>query len=243
MKDAPSRSPVTELALPLPALEQATLLRELNHRINNEFASAINLVSIAAVRTDNAEVKNALSNVVELLHQYADVHRALKMPDRNVIINAADYLRELCHSMSRSKLDGVGIKLAFAADPVWLDSERCWRLGMVVYELVNNAARHAFWGEDGEIRVELSRARAFAKCKVSDNGTAVTSVRPGRGLRIIDDLATSLGGQIDHTFGSKGLSFTFALPFIEQEHRANRSDNRSLQRTVSEHREGQHAQL
>ncbi|MEH2472387.1 two-component sensor histidine kinase [Nitrobacteraceae bacterium AZCC 2161] len=241
MKVAPSRFSVTELAAPLPT----TLLRELNHRINNEFASAISQVSVAAVRTDNVEVKSALSNVVELLHQYAGVHRALRMPDPNVVINAADYLRALCHSLNRSKLEGMGIRLVFSADAVWLESERCWRLGMMVYELVSNAARHAFWAEEGEIRVELSRARAFAKCKVSDDGTAVAGVRPGRGLRIIGDLATSLGGRIDHSNSSGGRSFALSLPFSGQEHRANRSNSRSLHWTVSERSlEGpQHAQL
>jgi two-component sensor histidine kinase len=57
---------VTGLVPQLPALSERILLVELNHRINNELASAINLVSMAAVRTDNAEVKTALSHVVEL---------------------------------------------------------------------------------------------------------------------------------------------------------------------------------
>jgi hypothetical protein len=56
------------------------LLRELNHRINNEFTSAINLVAAGAVVAENPEVKATLSNVIELLHRHADVHRALAMP-------------------------------------------------------------------------------------------------------------------------------------------------------------------
>jgi two-component sensor histidine kinase len=56
------------------------LLHELNHRTNNEFAAAISAVSLAARRSNNDEVKAALSEVVELLHQYADVHHALQMP-------------------------------------------------------------------------------------------------------------------------------------------------------------------
>lgn len=239
MKVAPSRLSVTELAARL----SPTLLRELNHRINNDFASAINQVSVAAGRTDNAEVKNALSSVVELLHQYADVHRALKMPDPNTVANAADYLRALCHSLSRPKLVGMGTRLAFSADAVWLESERCWRLGMMVYELVSNGARDAFWAEGGKIRVELSRARAFATCKVSHDGTAATSVRPGCDLRIIGDLATSLGGRIDHSNTSGGFSFALSLPFIGQEHRANRSNSRSLHWTMSGLEVPKHAQL
>ena len=43
-----------------PTVEQGILLRELNHRINNELASAINLVSAAAVRAEGAEAKARL---------------------------------------------------------------------------------------------------------------------------------------------------------------------------------------
>ena len=107
---------MSELVLHQLALFERTLLLELNHRINNEFASAINLVSIAAVRSDHAEVKTTLSKVAELLHRYADVHRALKQPEQDVVIDARKYLRNLCHSMSRSKLEGVGIRLILRAE-------------------------------------------------------------------------------------------------------------------------------
>src|SRR5258706_14384256 len=53
---------------------------------------------------------------------------------------------------------------------------------MMVYELVTNAARHAFGNGKGEIRVELSRAGKLVECRVVDNGSAPTSVRRGRGL-------------------------------------------------------------
>jgi two-component sensor histidine kinase len=114
---------VTELDPQPPTLEQRTLLLELHHRVNNEFSSAINFISVAAVRTDNAEAKTALSEVVELLHQYADVHRALKMPDRDIVIDAGEYLRTLCRSMSRSKLERAGVQ-AFACGGLGMASCR-----------------------------------------------------------------------------------------------------------------------
>jgi two-component sensor histidine kinase len=215
---------VTELVPPPPTLRERVLLLELNHRINNEFTSAINRVSVAPVQTDNVEVKTALSQVVELLHQHADVHRALQIPDLDEIIDAAQYLQTLCRSMSRSKLSRMDIKLVLAADTMWLHSARCWQLGIIVYELATNVARHAFFeGKDGEVRVDLSRAGAYARCGVSDSGSAVEGATPARGLKIIGDLAKSLGGQVDHSLGVSGSSFMLALPFIEEEQRANRS--------------------
>lgn len=125
--------------------------------------------------------------------------------------------------MSQSKLERAGIRLILAADPVWLHAERCWQLGMIVYELVTNAARHAlFDGGDGEVLVELTCADGIANCRVSDNGSAPKGVRTGRGLKIIGDLARSSGGQVDHSFGVEGALFTLAFPFTAKEERANR---------------------
>ena len=218
---------MTELVLQPPTLNERTLLLELNHRINNEFASVINLVSVAAVRSDNPEVKTALSNVVELLHEHADVHRTLKISSRDALVDAAEYLRSLCFSMSRSKLDRMNIHLVFAADTLPLLSDRCWWLGMIIYELITNATRHAFFeGRDGEVRVELSRAGASVRCTVSDNGSVSAEVKPGRGLSIVRDLAKSLGGQFDHSFGAEGSCFVLVFPYTKREQRSNRATAR-----------------
>jgi two-component sensor histidine kinase len=213
---------VTEIALQPGALNELTLLLELNHRIDNEFASAINLVAIAAVRSDNPEVKTALGNVVELLDEHAGVLRSLKIPDDDALVDAAEYLGRLCFCMSRSKLDRMNIHLLFAADTLLLESDRCWRLGMILYELVTNSARHAYFeGREGEVRVELSREGAFVKCRVSDNGSVSTGTKAGRGLRILVDLSRSLGGRIHHSIGAEGCSFATDFPLTEHEQRAN----------------------
>jgi hypothetical protein len=93
---------------------QAVLLHELNHRINNEYASAISAVSLAAAHSCNEEVKLALGVVSEFLHSYADVHRALQMPEADGLVDTATYLRRLCFSISRSQLDHLEIHLVLA---------------------------------------------------------------------------------------------------------------------------------
>ena len=57
---------------------ERVLLQELNHRINNEFFSAMNLVSLAAARSGSHEVKVALAGVTDLLHHYAELHRSCR---------------------------------------------------------------------------------------------------------------------------------------------------------------------
>jgi two-component sensor histidine kinase len=201
------RQLATEQSFP----EERLLINELTHRINNEFASAISLVSLAAVGSSNREVKVALTSVVELLHHYADVYRALQMPEHRTRIDVAAYLEQLCLSISRSKLDFVKINLLLAAVPLSMQSDRCWRLGMIVYELITNAARHAFDGRKGEIRVELSRSGHFVECSVLDNGSAPANVRPGHGLKIVEKLVEGLDGRFEQQFGPQGSTSTIVF--------------------------------
>jgi two-component sensor histidine kinase len=188
------------------------LLHELNHRVNNEFAAAISVVSLKAARSGDDEVKAALLGIAELLHRYADVHRALQMPEFDIVLDAEMYLRQLCLSISQSYLDERKIKLLLAIEPLRLEADRCWRLGMIVYELIVNSARHAFWRGEGEIRVELSRAGAFVQCSVTDNGTAAAPSAPGHGLKIIQDLSQSLGGRFVQKFGPRGAWSILVFP-------------------------------
>src|ERR1700740_3053662 len=70
-------------------MQERLLMQEITHRVNNEFASAIGMVSLAAARSDNAEVKVVLNEITDLLHNYAAVHRALQMPEQHEHIDAA----------------------------------------------------------------------------------------------------------------------------------------------------------
>jgi two-component sensor histidine kinase len=192
--------------------QEQILLDELNHRVNNEFAAAISIVSLAAMAASNDKVKGSLSRVADLLHRFADVHRALQMPEYDTPVDAASYLRQLCRSISRSQLDGRQIELVLAAQPLQLSADQCWRLGMIVFELINNAARHAFPGGGGEIRVELLCAGAFAQCSVMDNGSGAATVAPGRGLKILDELSRSFGGRFEQRFGPRGSQSVLVFP-------------------------------
>jgi two-component sensor histidine kinase len=208
----------------LPGLEGRTLLDEFNHRIRNELASVINLVSFRAIWSDNIEAKEELGNVVDLLLQQLEVHRVLAMPESGALVDAGDQCRKLGLAMSRSKLDRMNIHMLLSADTLPLEAERCWHLVLALYELVTNVARHAcFDGREGEIRVKLMRAGSWVNCRVTDNGTGLGRIKPGRGLRIVGDLAKSLGGRIDHTFGPVWTAFSLDFPLTPREQRANQA--------------------
>src|ERR1700732_3314374 len=198
---------MTKHIVQVPNPAESLLLRELNHRIKNELTCAIYAVSAKAVQSDSVAVKTALLDVVDLLHQWADVHRALHMPDQGRLTDATRYLQQVCFSITKYRLDRLAIRVLFSADNLRLEGERCWKLGLIVSELLTNVARHAqFDARDPELRVELMLVGNIVKCRVSDNGSAPEPVRRGRGLAIIGELAGSLGGRV-HTSCADGGSF------------------------------------
>src|ERR1700751_1447201 len=107
---------MTKHIVQLPNPDESLLLRELNHRIRNDLTSAICTVSASAVESDSVVVKSALLDVVDLLHQYADFHRALHIPDQGRLADAASYLHELCFAITKCRLDRQAIRVLFSAD-------------------------------------------------------------------------------------------------------------------------------
>jgi two-component sensor histidine kinase len=212
---------MTKHIVQLPNPDGSLLLRELNHRVRNELTSAIYAVSAKAVQSDSVAVKDALLGVVDLLHQCVDVHRALHMPDPGRLTDAARYLQQLCFSITKYRLDQLGIRVLFSADDLRLEGERCWKLGLIVSELLTNVARHAqFDGRHPEVRVKLMLAGNVVKCGVSDNGSAPELIRRGRGLAIIGELASSFGVRVHTSCAAEGSSFLLTFPLTEAEQRA-----------------------
>ena len=169
------------------------------------------------------------ASLMEQLHNWwQGVHHALQMPASDNCIDAAAYLRSLCDSISRSKLENRNIELVLVEFPFKMSSERCWMMGMIVAELVNNAVRHAFDEQGGAIEVECRTSGAFVECHVSDNGSASSvDVRPGSGLKIIGALAQELGARFQFNFGEDGSHAVLVIP-VEQD---RCEDRQSLGRT------------
>jgi two-component sensor histidine kinase len=207
-----------------PDPNERTLVRELTHRINNQLASAINVVAAAVVRAEHPETKVALGNVAELLQEQANVHRVLAIPEGDALVDAAQYLRRLCLAITPTALEPIGVHLSFQADTLPLEPERCWRLGMAFHELVTNSARHAcFDGRTGEIKIKLSLTHPSVNCIIADNGSLSTRLKPARGLGLVRDLIKSLGGRLGYGFGPEYSSFVLVFVLTERERRANRA--------------------
>jgi two-component sensor histidine kinase len=185
---------------------------EIEHRVVNEYMQAIASILVAAARSSNAEAKAVLSNAAERLHDHAELHRTLQPPVLCGRIDLSEYLRGLCRALSRATLNERGIRLTLVEHLAMIEVEQCWRVGLIVFELVTNSFRHGFKYRTGKISVEIGRSQGQILCRVSDDGRPVRHPVPGRGTRIVDALAEELGGFVERQFGLDGTTVCLSFP-------------------------------
>ena len=109
-----------------------------------------------ASRAPSPEVRSALKTVIEHLVQLATAHRVLLPPVVDGTVDLGDYLTRLCQAKVAVELERRGTTLRLAVvSPVALDHARCWRVGLIVSELITNAARHGLPSGHGEFSFRL----------------------------------------------------------------------------------------
>lgn len=173
------------------------LLEELTHRVDGEFAAAIRTISRAAALAQTDEVKSALGAVQWRLENFARVHGRLRIPEFRTSIDGCVYLRQLCEAISLSRLQPLGVRLELLVRKFEIDSEQCCRLGMIVSELVSNAATRSFMKSPARIWIAAARRGALIWCRVEDDGMAAENEPENHGMRIVDALARELHGEFE----------------------------------------------
>jgi two-component sensor histidine kinase len=197
-------------------VEDHVLVKEMSHRIKNEYACVINTIWLRAHKSQSGEVRTALSDVATLLMQMSDVHRALTCPSSQQPIEVCAYLQRLCGAVSAARLKDRNIKLLLVeSEPQFLLAESCWKLGLAVSELITNSCRHAFGPVGGVIRIELSKEGPMVTCCVCDNGRNQGKRPAGQGLKLMQSLVESVGGTFDFGFGERGAIAFISVPGSE----------------------------
>ena len=188
------------------------VLRELAHRIDDELASAIDLVSKAVHRCETTEARATLASVQERLESHARLYHALQMPQFTTTIDLAAYLQQLCWSISRSSLAGEGIALTLLLHPLKMSSDRCWLLGIIVFELIIDAARRVPHDGTGAIDLAVWVAANSVACAITDNGSPGACQGREDDPSLVESLAAHLGGTVDVHAGPDGTRAVVNVP-------------------------------
>ncbi len=217
--------------------EKEALLREVHHRVKNNFQVITSLLMLQSRHIDDPHLRAVFQESVNRVHTMAMVHERLYQRGDLTTLEAGDYLRAIVADLKSLFGDGSRIATRVEADPIPLAADTAIPCGLIVNELVSNAFKHAFPdGRGGEIRVAFHRLEGEDSgtryhLTVSDDGVGIDpdlSIEgvESVGLRLVTTLAArQLGGRVA-VHHDVGTSFTidFIVPARGEPHGHARAD-------------------
>jgi two-component sensor histidine kinase len=186
------------------------LVEEFAHRVVNEYTRAIAGLVLAARQAPDESARCQLLKAADRLHAQAHAHRTLAMPAAEADCDVAEYIARVCLAVANALQCEPGLQLNLGTFEATWPSDRCWRLALIVSELIHNAARHG--DGHGEIVVELSSAGSELVCQVNNPAACPVAPNLGRGRRVIAALAHELGGRADWLFTPTSACAWVAIP-------------------------------
>lgn len=198
--------------------ERDLFLEEFEHRVRNNFTLVASLLDMQRRRA-GGETAEALSAALSRIESIGRAHRHLyRGASGPGAVDMEAYLHELCTALAEALFLHGAITLDCDADHAALPRDRAVSIGLVINELVTNAAKHAFKGRDtGTIQVRFRATDTGWRLTVADNGCGLPA-KPrrrgdegGLGQRLIDGFARQARGTVKTESGPEGTTVTMEL--------------------------------
>src|SRR5277367_1547009 len=205
------RSPCLAASDPVEGLD--LFLRENHHRMKNMLTLLGAWLRADFISTASVDLPKAIDGFERRILAFGKLYDLLSKHSDRRYTSVGDYIGSLSLALAAAILEPRGIRCEATIGDGFLESKRCERLGLIIVELVTNAAKHAFPNQQpGLIRIEAFYRDDFWHCIVKDSGVGACGARGGVGRRIIEDLVRSIGGHAITESCSKGTTVTVVVP-------------------------------
>lgn len=194
------------------------MLREVNHRVGNSLQLVSSFMSLQLRQLSDEGARRALREAQARIEAVAHVHRRLYTSSNMATVDLDEYLAGLVGELGKSlNQGGTGPVIRLDARPLCVTTDQAVSLGVLVTELVTNAAKYAYApGESGEIRVILEpREEGRALLTVEDDGPGLPpDAAPkgtGLGTKIIAAMAAGLKSAVEIDGAHRGVRARLAF--------------------------------
>ncbi len=209
--------------------EKDALLKEIHHRVKNNFQVISSLLNPQTAQIDRPDLRTCLQQSGNRIASMAPMHERVYQAANLLEVNVGGHLRriveQLCHTYQGVKrLPNVEI----TADGFAVLIDTAVPLGLPANELISNAFEHAFPnGESGNVWISLRSEFADIEKQgwyvivIADDGIGLPSkfeaqASDSLGLELVRALARQLGGKL-WVKNDRGARFEVRFPHLEAE--------------------------
>lgn len=192
--------------------QQGTLLKEVNHRVQNSLQLVMAFLSLQARSSDDPTLGAHLGEAQRRLSAVALVHRRLYSDDNVQSVDLSRYLTDLITDLKTSMGPEWADLLTLDLAPIVIAADDAVQVGLILVELVINAQKYAYDGEPGPIFISLERHRARFRLIVADKGRGKTGTRKGFGTRMLDSMVKRLSGVLEEGSNDPGVRTVLTAP-------------------------------
>jgi two-component sensor histidine kinase len=193
----------------------------MSHRVMNSFQLMESMFALQTRRIADPAARQVVAEAEERLRSMSLVHRQLFQLTRDHVqdLDGGAYLHSLARELSSAFAQSNSCRIEVTAgEGLVLSPAQGIALGLLVTELVLNAIKHAFKGQDhGLIRITLeSVERSRFRLVVADNGAGLPSseartTSSGIGMKLLDGFLRQLDGELT-VEGPPGTRFVVLFP-------------------------------
>jgi PAS domain S-box-containing protein len=188
--------------------EKELILREVNHRIKNNIYTMISMLSLQASAATSQELRRGLEGAMHRMTSMLVLYESLYRSEHVSEFPVDRYVRDLVSRIAESTgLAGSTTITMDLPEETW-NARALSVLGIIINELLTNAAKYAFNGQDrGRISLEITTTGERSRLMYTDDGVGIPAeIDPaqsaGLGLRFVAALAEQVDGRVAIENGS-----------------------------------------
>ncbi|WP_294966920.1 7TM diverse intracellular signaling domain-containing protein [Sulfurimonas sp.] len=196
--------------------EKELLLKELYHRVKNNFHMIIGLLWIEEDSVQDKIIKNSYLKIISRINSMSIVHKYLYESDTFAHIDSKEYISEIISEV-KNIYSGEVIVINKDIESFFIDINSAVELSMIINELLNNSIKHKREDEDCVIDISLMKKDTRITFIAQDNGLGfdIDKKNNGLGLKLIKQFSQKLP-QAYYSFSFE-YGTKFELSFVTQE--------------------------
>jgi len=198
--------------------QKELLIKEINHRVKNNFALVSSLLAIQQQNIEDEKVRDIFEEAQNRIQSIALVHKQLYSSENLAQIDFSTYINSLIRQLMggfKHKTGQISIDLDIKG--VALDIAKAIPCGLIINELITNSFKHGFQQrENGTITVKMQYLNdGNIQFIIANDGKPFPDNVDFRdtqtlGLQIVTGLVEQIGGTIELD-NSKGTKFTIVF--------------------------------